>query len=464
MELRKKKDGTLKSKYWYGSYVVNGKRHVKSLGVEVAGTPPKSLRDLGDALFELSRGEAKERLKQYVADARGTKTSESLVQSLHEIKYGNKIESFPIADLVKAWEAMPKKRRTLNARYAKDVKRTIERFVEYMARTHPKLEDTAQVDRKIAREFMVAEEERGVADKTWNDTLKRVRAVFRFLATEYGLWRNPFDGIRMREETQYHRRPLTEAQIAKLLEVAEEDDFCRPLIVCGLSTAMRLGDCCTLKWENVDLNSPTPSITIKTSKTGETVCIPVYDRLQVELEKARSDRRRSKVYVWPEQAKLYKRQHSMVSQKLRSLFNKAVGKGNVHVKREHGLHKASVIDFHSLRTTWITVALSRGVPIETVKLISGHKTVEVVTTHYFHPNGDQVRDALQGALPEALTGTTTTDQGTRPIGVVLAEARGLLESVTDKKHSDTIAKAVGLISEAEAIAAGELRALPAPAA
>jgi len=51
----------------------------------------------------------------------------------------------------------------------------------------------------------------------------------------------------------------------------------------------------------------------------------------------------------------------------------------------HGMRKASVKDFHSLRTTWITEALTRGVPIETVKRISGTGRFEVVTTHYFRP-------------------------------------------------------------------------------
>lgn len=404
LEIRRKPDGSLKSKYWYGSYIVAGRRCVKKLGVEIAGTAPRSLLEDGDAAFERSRGEAKEKLKQFVADARGTKSAESLVQELHEIKYGAKIESFPVADLVKAWVAMPKKRRNVNERYAKDVRRTLRRFVEFVAEKHPELKDAAQIDRKVAREFMVSEEKRGVADKTWNDSLKRVRATFRFLQSDYGLWRNPFDGLRMREENHIHRKPLTVEQLVKLLEAAANDEFCRPLIVCGLSTAMRLGDCCTLKWADVDLASATPSVTVKTSKTGETVCIPIYERLRGELEIARSRTNGTGEYVWPEQAALHKRQHYLVSRKLGRIFAKAVGKDNVHVAREHGMHDGSLIGFHSLRTTWITEALSRGVPIETVKLISGHKTVEVVTTHYFHPSREHVRNALNGLLPAEITG------------------------------------------------------------
>ena len=404
LELRRKPDGTLKSKYWYGAYTINGKRQVKNLGIEIVGKPPPSLRKEGDKAFERSRGKAEEKLKHVVEHARTNKTSEALIQNLHEVKYGSTIEGFPIKNLLDAWEVMPKKRRHVSPRYAKDVKRSLQRFLDYLAKVHPHVEDAAQVDRKVAHGFMRSEEARNITDKTWNDALKRVRAVFRFLQAEYGIWRNPFEGIKLREEIHRHRKPLAEPQVKALLKVIENDDFCRPLITCGLSTAMRLGDCCRLRWADVDFPSPAPSLTVKTSKTGEVVCIPIYDRLAKELEAAWASRIPGEKYVWPEQAKLIDRQHSLVSRKIRTVFNKAVGKDIVHEDRGEGQRRASVFDFHSLRTTWITEALSRGVPIETVKRISGHKTVEVVTKHYFHPSKQQVRQALELALPHALTG------------------------------------------------------------
>lgn len=432
LEIRRKHDGSLKSKYWYGAYAVNGKRHVSNLGVEIAGVPPVSLRDFGDAAFERSRGEAKKELEKTVAQARGAKSAEALVQELHEIKYGAKIQAYPVADLVVAWERMPKRRRQLNPGYMKDVKRTVQRFVTFVADHFPEVVDAAQVDKRIAREFMEAEEALGKADKTWNDTLKRVRATFKFLQAEYGLWRNPFDGIRMREEHQIHRKPLDEAQINGLLAAAADSDFCRPLIVCGLGTAMRLGDCCRLLWSAVNLESSTPNITVKTGKTGETVCIPVYDRLRAELELAGKTRADGAPFVWPEQAALYERQHSLVSRKISKVFKKALGKDSVHGVREHGRAKSSLLDFHSLRTTWITEALSHGVPIETVKLISGHKTVEVVTEHYFHPNQEHVRNALQGALPASLTGATAVAGVPAPRNEREGRMAAILEKMTAK--------------------------------
>ncbi|MDO9542081.1 MAG: tyrosine-type recombinase/integrase [Kiritimatiellia bacterium] len=402
LEIRKQKDGTLRS-YWYGRYESNGKRYCVNLDVKIGGTPPDSLLQEGDTAFERSRAKAQAKLDQIVADVRSSKTAESLVQNLHEIKYGSKILSFPVQDLITAWDKMPKKRRSLHPRYIQDVHATIQRFVNVLKENHPDIIEAAQVTRQMALKFMDSETARNLSAKSWNDSLKRMKAIFKFLQIEYGVLRNPFEGIKAQEENHVHRQPFAEAEITKLLDAAKDDDFIRPLIVCGLSTAMRRGDCCLLKWSAVNMENPNPAITVKTSKTGQTVCIPIFEWLMNEFKLAQKTSFGKSEYVWPEQARMQLENQQGVTWRLRHVFENALGKDNLKVEREQGIRKASIKDFHSLRTTWITAALSRGVPIETVKLISGHRTTEVVTEHYFHPDLAQVRKSLESAIPKLLT-------------------------------------------------------------
>ncbi len=72
--------------------------------------------------------------------------------------------------------------------------------------------------------------------------------------------------------------------------------------------------------------------------------------------------------------------------------------------REGGQKAASVMDWHALRTTFVTLALSAGVPMELVRRVTGHSTVDIVLRHYFRPGREDFRAALVGALPEVLTG------------------------------------------------------------
>ena len=56
--------------------------------------------------------------------------------------------------------------------------------------------------------------------------------------------------------------------------------------------------------------------------------------------------------------------------------------------------------------TWVTLALNAGVPIDLVRKVTGHQTVEVVLTSYHQPGREDYRRELAAKLPLALTGGT----------------------------------------------------------
>lgn len=75
----------------------------------------------------------------------------------------------------------------------------------------------------------------------------------------------------------------------------------------------------------------------------------------------------------------------------------------LRVKREGSERRASVLDFHSFRVTWVTLALTAGVPLELVQKVTGHKATEIVLKHYFQPGREDFRQALQSVMPRLLT-------------------------------------------------------------
>lgn len=72
-------------------------------------------------------------------------------------------------------------------------------------------------------------------------------------------------------------------------------------------------------------------------------------------------------------------------------------------KHTHGLVRVNQRGFHALRATWVTLALSAGVPIELVRRVTGHSITETVLTNYFQPGREEFRNALQAAMPKMLT-------------------------------------------------------------
>ena len=111
-------------------------------------------------------------------------------------------------------------------------------------------------------------------------------------------------------------------------------------------------------------------------------------------------------------------------------------RGNIRAERETGIKKASVRDFHSFRTTWITIALCSGIPFELVQKVTGHATAEIVMEHYFKPQRAQLREALQSSMPNLLTAGKLT----------LAErAAELLETMTAKNWQEVRKKALSIL-------------------
>ena len=413
IELRTGRNGKLRST-WYGRYDVNGKRYTINLGVKIAGTPPASmsLREEGDKAFERSRAQANERLNQIIEEARRKHDSAHLVERIYEIKTGEAIKSVALDDLPDEWQKIPRRRKP-NERYAAQCRSTLARFAVFVRAQNAKAEEISHVTRDLARAFMEAEDSRGVTAKTWNDTLKLLRASYKYLLPAGSI--NPFSGIPTRETETIFRKPFTPEELKAIVDAAREDDFIRPILITGMCTAMRRGDCCLLKWKDVDLARR--FITVKTNKTGVMVSIPIFPMLYDEL----ALRQPSEAYVFPEQAKMYVENSDGITWRVRKILAAAgfkdadekgetgqtddaeIVRGEIHAKREGGLRRASIRDFHSFRVTWVTLALTAGVPLELVQKVTGHRTTDIVLKHYFQPGREEFRRALQTAMPKLLT-------------------------------------------------------------
>jgi len=66
------------------------------------------------------------------------------------------------------------------------------------------------------------------------------------------------------------------------------------------------------------------------------------------------------------------------------------------------LKRASLRGWHSFRTSFITQALSAGIPMELVRRVTGHSTVDVVLKHYFKPGREDFSKAVNAAMPKFL--------------------------------------------------------------
>jgi integrase len=386
------------SKWWYGRIRENGKSVLLPLGVEVAGQPPAARTDSGDELFQKSKWRAEERLAEL---ERALNASESIperhiilqrfrVKRAHADQ-GNQAtpKHLKLTELSAKWLELPtKKKRRTDSAYSAQAVRTIEAFVEFVRKRNAKAVHAFEVTDEDAAAFLKAEEARGVSPKTYNNKLTLLKSVFHRLQKRIGAANNPFGEIPSQYVETINRRPLTPAEMKAVYSMATQDPFIGPLIIVGMCSALREGDCALLAWSDIDLENGT--LGMRAAKTGENVAIPILPPLRKLLEQQKAQKQRDPTFVFPQQAKLYQATPDRISSQAVKLIRQAVASVNdgrpVTKTRTRGLRKASLVDFHALRTTWITEALLAGVSPEIVIRVTGHTDMKMIRAHYNRPD------------------------------------------------------------------------------
>jgi len=526
MGLSIKKD----SAWWYGRYMVKGnpKENFTNLQVKIRGTRPRTLKETGSVQFENSRGEAQAAFDKLLERVHEGKSETALAEAVYEARVGERLQQHPIEDLPQLWEDKPRKRKP-SAKHREITLAKLGRFVSFIKTNFPEIAKADQLRQQHVRAFLDELEQSGMTGETWNKYLVPIKTALKRAG-------NPAAREIVPKETEtIFRKPFSIDELQAIFEAADRiDPLLYSLSVTAACTAMRRKDCCNLKWCDIDLKAG--FITVKTSKTGATVDIPLADMLRAEIGKQEGN---GSPYVFPDACRLYKANPSALSSRFKKVLAEAgfdcgmkappvefksdpctvaelheaaaeicksadklervkavadtylggnsvrattretglsvasvslylneleavTGKaiirgkrripdkpavpaptrGAVRQDREKGILSASVRDFHSFRTTFVTLALMSGMPLDIVRKITGHKTADVVMKHYFRPEREQLRAAMQKALPGLLSSTA------KPF-TPAERAAELLRKATAKNWKATVRDALEILEKSK---------------
>jgi integrase len=229
-----------------------------------------------------------------------------------------------------------------------------------------------------------------VSGSTVNRELALLKRMFN-LAIEWDLFldRNPVCRVRFFKEFNIHRRTLSIDEEEKLLRNAAP--FLQDLITFALNTGLRVGELFSLQWSSVDLEQDV--LNVYASKTGKTRPIPVNSESRRILEAWALGRKNDFVF-----------------------YNHDTGRPFVDLKAGFALacRKAGISDvtWHTLRHTFASRLVERGVDIVTVQQLLGHSTV-TVTMRYTHTNLASKKSAIEklpGHCDKSVTVCTTMQQ------------------------------------------------------
>ena len=310
----------------------------------------------------------------------------------------------PLADAWQRYEMSPNRRDIAKATL--DSKRAVwMSFSRWMEKYHVEIGHLAEVTDEAVAEYLTQFRCHHSAT-TYNNHVCALREVFRLLADKAGVAHDPWAGVCLLADDSVSRRELTIDELGRLHAAASKAGAeWKLLFMTGTYTGLRLGDCCRLTWDNVNLERQVIQVIPEKTKKhmhGRPVTIPIHPELLKELTgMARSPSAppspdaATSPYINPTIAHLYLNENWRLDAELSRIFKAA--NITMSVRMEGRTRKSVVASFHSLRHTFVSLSANAGVPLPVVQSIVGHCST-AMTRHYYHENEENLRKAV-AAIP-----------------------------------------------------------------
>ncbi len=269
-------------------------------------------------------------------------------------------------------------------------------FSAWMTTTYPGVVSADEVTRPMVESYM-SYFGNGRSAMTFNLCVCHLRSVFRVLLGRDAEESNPLNFVAMKFSDSHPRRELSADEVRRVIATAADEGGEWPrLLALGVYTGLRLGDCCRLSWESVNLSQGVIQLVPHKTRRyarGRCVTIPIHEQLMAMLVATPAQSRSG--FVLPGIAEEYETARWRISKGLDRIFDGAgIVKSVMYEGRNRRTPSAT---FHSLRHSFVSFAANAGVPLVVVQAIVGH-TSTAMTHHYYHANESALRRAVN-AIP-----------------------------------------------------------------
>lgn len=299
------------------------------------------------------------------------------------------------------------------------------------------------VTKELAEEYAGQLNHGRLSPSTCNKHLNLLTLVFRVLKHKAKLTNNPWEEIQRKRVVTHSRRELTIDELKSVCQGATGE--LRTLFAIGIYSGLRLGDCATLRWAEVDLpRNMIRRIPNKTARRNpRPVIVPIHPVLQQRLAETPANERGE--YVQPEIASLYQKRSDLVTDMVQNHFKSCginlhkpgtgedskstIGKDGKPGTTKNRKRAVIEVGFHSLRHTFVSLCRESNAPLAVVESIVGHSS-PAMTRHYTHV-GELAAGRAVALLPSVM-GDTKKDSNVSPRDEesLLRKAHELVKSMT----------------------------------
>ncbi len=227
--------------------------------------------------------------------------------------------------------------------------------------------------------------EEGKSKATINRYAAFLKHIYSLAIRDGKVDKNPVVKVRLFKESPGRIRFLTEGEEIRLREVMDRAHW--SFVAFAVHTGLRQAEQFRLRWENVDLENRV--ITIPRSKSGETRHIPINDEALTILRGLSS---------WMTSAWVFPSENPATPIDPRNFYRRVF----IPAVKKAGLEG---ICWHTLRHTFASRLVMKGVDLRTVQELMGHKTI-AMTQRYAHLSPRHLLDAVNRLVPCSNISTT----------------------------------------------------------
>lgn len=231
-----------------------------------------------------------------------------------------------------------------------------------------------------------------VSDATRQSVLMVIKQIFRYVEKQYAYPVPSISNISVKNKSQT-LEIMSRAEQAKLMQFLCEDmDISKAGIYLCLSTGLRLGEVCALKWDDIEKTNGLIHVN-RTVQRIQSLEGPVKTTLLETPPKSVSSKREipisdsllSILTAFQKEGQVY------LLQKDRPMEPRTYQN---HFKRYLEKINAPHYNFHILRHTFATNCIDNGMDIKSLSEILGHSDVQITLNRYVHPSMDTKRKYL----------------------------------------------------------------------
>lgn len=248
-------------------------------------------------------------------------------------------------------------------------RRKIEKLIEFMQKP---LEEVGTYDIRL---YLAIEKERGIANRSLENTRSVLSAFFGWLAEEEVIQRNPMKRIKPVKCKEEVRLPFTTVEIDALRGACKTKRD-RAMIEFLLSSGVRVAECAEMEVTDIDFSEMT--VHVKHGKGDKERITYINDLAALHLRKYLMSRKEQGVALF------YNKNHEPIAiggiqQRLKTLGELA-GVDNVHP--------------HRFRHTFATDLAKRGMAIQEIQVLMGHSRIDT-TLGYIKTDNQKIKTSYK---------------------------------------------------------------------